>query len=311
MPTTNVFDSAQRALAESVTARVWIISDLQQSDPQRAERCLMTAIDDFRALGLSCQQIWYLGDSVEGHDLARLHATADMQHAMLAALDVPVRFVLGNHDFDYTRKHSPTSAPAVPFYERVRQTISWRTISHVEEFYFLDELAGHQIVFFSDHADPSGRWVSTHGQVHGEAALYAHDRERYRSLSEQIAASGKPCIIAAHYAFAGGNRPSALMDQMLPLPANVRLHVYGHAHIGDSQWAGKDCFRKIACIDGQPIPQVDIASLENYRGSGTRSAFLEFYNDGSLGVLFRNHDLRQWTDIFLTGRDSHHSFAQG
>ena len=58
----------------------------------------------------------------------------------------------------------------------------------------------------------------------------------------------------------------ALHDLMLPLPANIRLHLYGHAHIGDAAWAGKDLYRKIACVDNHPIIQCDIASLEDGRG---------------------------------------------
>lgn len=46
--------------------------------------------------------------------------------------------------------------------------------------------------------------------------------------------------------------------------------------------------------------QVDVASLENYRGSAIRSVLLEWYAAGEIGVLFRNHTLRCWDDCLLT-----------
>ena len=45
--------------------------------------------------------------------------------------------------------------------------------------------------------------------------------------------------------------------------------------------------------------QVDIASLENGRGSAVRSAILEMYDTGEIGVLFRNHSLQCWDDYLV------------
>jgi hypothetical protein len=86
---------------------------------------------------------------------------------------------------------------------------------------------------------------------------------------------------------------------MLPLPENVRLHLYGHAHIGDATWAGKNLYRKIAAVDDHSIIQCDVASLEDGRGSATRSMVLEIYRDGSLGLFFRNHSTRRWEEHLL------------
>ena len=94
-------------------------------------------------------------------------------------------------------------------------------------------------------------------------------------------------------------RPSRLMDQMMPLPGNIKLHLYGHAHIGDAAWAGKDLYRKIACVDDHPIVQADIASLEDGRGSAIRSALLEIYADHSLGLFFRNHSVKRWEEMLV------------
>jgi hypothetical protein len=155
------------------------------------------------------------------------------------------------------------------------------------------------VLFLSDHAHPQNRWASTHGLVHADAGAYPHDARAYRAVRDRIAAVRGPVITCGHYAFAGGNRPSPLLDQMLPLPSNVRLHLYGHAHIGDAAWAGKDLYRKIACVDHHPIVQCDVASLEDGRGSAIRSAVLEIYRDGSMGVYFRNHTTARWEESLV------------
>jgi hypothetical protein len=171
---------------------------------------------------------------------------------------------------------------------------NWRTTQSLESFHFLDRIGPFTVLFLSDHAGPGGRWISTHGQIHGDQRLYPHGPDAYQRVRDELAAIDGPIITCSHYAFAGGNRPSALHGLLLPLPPTVRLHLYGHAHIGDAAWAGKDRFRKIACIDDHDIVQVDVASLENDRGNATRSAILEIYRDLSLGILFRNHSTRRW-----------------
>jgi multidrug efflux pump subunit AcrB len=42
----------------------------------------------------------------------------------------------------------------------------------------------------------------------------------------------------------------------------------------------------------------DVAALENYRGDAIRSTLLEIYEDGSFGVLFREHCNRRWSDAY-------------
>jgi hypothetical protein len=296
-------EAARAPMAGHVRARVWVISDLQQAHPEKARACLTTAVRDFQALELPCQQIWYLGDSVEGTDLPRLEEMAAMQHEMLLSLNVPLRFVLGNHDLDYALRDKGGHEPVVPFHRLVLRTPGWKTIPSLADFYFTDEIGGHRVVFFSDHA--TARWATTHGILRGQSSEYPYTREQYHTVRNLIAGDGRPCITAAHYAFAGGNRPSALLDQMLPLPANLRLHLYAHAHIGDRQWAGKDCFRKIAWVDEHPLRQVDVASLENVRGSATRSVLLEIYDGGAIGLLFRNHDRQCWSEIYVFGANEH------
>jgi hypothetical protein len=70
-------------------------------------------------------------------------------------------------------------------------------------------------------------------------------------------------------------------------------------YFADAAWAGKDLWRKIACVDNHPIVQCDIASLEDGRGSAIRSAVLEIYDDDSLGLYFRNHTTQRWEESLL------------
>ena len=294
-----MISSLLQAARPHVRHRVWVISDLQQSIPSEATRCLSTAVDDFRALDLPPEQIWYLGDAVEGSNLAHLDEMAAMQVRVLSSFGVPLRYVLGKHDFDFLRDDKGATGHTAIFRDAVLKVPTWRTTESIESFYFLDSIGDYTVCFLSDHAHPQNRWASTHGEVHVDRSLYPHDAAAYRALRDQLAAVRGPVITCSHYAFAGGNRPSPLHDLMLPLPRNIRLHLYGHAHIGDATYAGKNLYRKIACVDDHPIVQCDIASLEDGRGSAIRSAVLEIYDDRSLGLYFRNHTTRRWEESLM------------
>ncbi|HSI32739.1 MAG: metallophosphoesterase [Phycisphaerae bacterium] len=295
-----MIDRILASVRPAVRHRVWVISDLQQSVPAEAKRCLTAAVADFTSLDMPPEQIWYLGDAVEGNSLPHLEEMAAMQVEVLSALRAPVRYVLGNHDFDHLRDTRFATKRHAIFHDAVRRTPGWRTTESIDQFHFVDRIGPFTVVFLSDHAAADdGRWYTTHGVVHGDRAAYPHSPADYRALRDEIAKFDGPVITCAHYAFAGGNRPSPLMDQMLPLPANVRLHLYGHAHIGDAAWAGKDLFRKLACVDDHPVVQADVASLEDARGSAIRSAVLEVYDDSSLGLYFRNHSTRRWEDLLV------------
>lgn len=294
-----------QALHSSVVHRVWIVSDLQQSDPVRSRVCLTTAVRDFRRLGLACEQIWYLGDAVEGAQLEKVQAMARMHVELLQPLSIPLRYVLGNHDFDILRNNREVDpGDAFPFYQAVQSVEGWKSVPDLLNFYFTDTLGPYSIVFLTDHCSPQGYWHTTNGEVRGSKGSYPYRESDYKRLAREIETSGKPTILAGHYAFAGGNRPSALQNQMLPLPANVRIHFHGHAHIGDSKWAGKDCYRKISSTENQPLPQINVSSLENGRGDHIRSVIFEIYEDESMGVYFRNHDRGAWADMCLIGNSS-------
>jgi hypothetical protein len=295
-----MIDSILGSVRPFAKHRVWIFSDLQQSEPAKARAGLSTAVEDYRRLGLPCDRFWYLGDAIEGDDPSRLEEMAAMHVELLEPLGVPLRYALGNHDLDLLRSgRGVVGLDALPFARTVGGVPGWCTIAGMEQFYFMDELGDYAVVFLSDHAAASGEWASTHGVVHGDADRYPHGPEAYEALRREIAACGKPVILAGHYAFAGGNRPSALLNRLLPLPDNVLVHFHGHAHIGDAQWAGKDCYRKIGFTEGQPLVQINVSSLENDRGSAVRSVFLEIYEDGGMGVYFRDHDRAAWAELYV------------
>lgn len=294
-----VLDDQHAALRPHVTERVWLISDLQQSVPRLAERSLMTAYEDFCALALPCDQIWYLGDSVEGANHAFLDEMVKMQQSVFEAIDAPLSYVLGNHDMDPMRDGG---APYLPFREMVLAHPTWHTTQQMEDFYFWGRLGARDVLFFSDHCARDGAWHACHGNVYGDAAAYPHTKDVRDALCAELAAKPREVLTAGHYAFPGGNRATAYMASFLPLPPSTRLHVYGHAHIGDRTWAGKDWGRQISGIDDSAITQVNVSSLEHGRGNAIRSAFLECCDDGTLAIWFRNHEARAWEkSLFLKG----------
>jgi len=301
-----MLETAKEALKPKVRKRIWLISDLQQHDPVKSEAGLRTALIDYRGLDMACDAIWYLGDAIEGTELPSLERMSELHVQYLQPLGTPLRYVMGNHDLDLFRNRLENQVPVqperdFPFLQTLRSVPGWRTTDALEQFYFVEDLGDFAVVFFSDHACSQGSWWTTHGALRGDTEAYPHTGEAYREVREQIAAMGKPVITAAHYALAGGARPSELLNQLLPLPDNVRLHIHGHSHIGDRVWGGKDCFRKVACVDFQSIPQVNISSLENDRGSAVRSAFLEIYEDFTLGIWFRNHQEKTWEEAYFSG----------
>ena len=279
--------------------RLWLISDLQQSVPARAEDCMTRAVRDFLSLDMPVDAVCYLGDSVEGHDLARIQAMTAMQIRELAKIPAPVYYVPGNHDFDFYR-HAQPGRMAIPFMKEVKQHPQWRLAPSMADLSFTADFGAFAVVFLPDHADPAGAWYTSHGVVHGDRHAYPYTYDDWRDLAAAIGRMGKPVITMPHSNLPGGNREAPLYGYLLPPPKNLLLHIYGHAHIGDKEWAGVNCHRKLCGVDGYPLVQANIASLESYRGNAIRSAILEYYDDGSAGLYFRNHSLLRWDDAYVT-----------
>ena len=290
MKTSN--DIIRDFMEERLVARVWLISDLQQSKPEKARRSLYTALEDFHELNLKCDKIWYLGDSVEGKDMDYLDEMTLMQEEAFEKIGIPVCYVLGNHDMD-----PMPQGGRVPFYDMVKKHKDWKCINKSDDFYFEDELADFNVVFLSDHFAKDLSWWACHGRVYGNEEAYPYSDEHIDRLCEKIRKTGKKTLTVSHYSFPGGNRASGFLGRFLPLPENIFMHIYAHAHIGDFQWAGKDVCRKVSWVDNHDIPQLDIASLERDRGNAVRSAFLEVYED-FVKISFRDHDKKMWTESF-------------
>lgn len=289
-----------RAAAPEVKHRLWVVSDLQQRFPERATYCMTRAMDDFTQLSMPVEAVFYLGDATEGENLEFIHRMAQMQVEQFARVDAPVYYSIGNHDFDYFRGHEKElPGMTIPFAEYVGKVPQWHVQADYREMYSLIDIGDYVICLFTDHADPSGSWYTTHGEIRGDVSAYPYTVQDYKAVMEKLSALNKPVITMSHYAYAGGNREAPLFDRYLPLPENIMMHFYGHAHIGDAVWAGKDCYRKIAGVDDQAVKQINVASLENYRGTAVRSVIVEIYENDEIGVLFRNHSLRCWDDYLL------------
>ncbi len=278
-----------------VTARVWVMSDLQTANAREAERCLGTAIDDFGDSLDEMDQVWYLGDAVSGTDIERNRAVAERTIELLEPFSIPGRYVMGNHDIDPPRK---ADVRDMPFYDLASEHPDWRTTESAAEFSFTDTVGGHRVLFLSDHVAPDLSWSVTHGRIRGNEAAYPYEPADYRSALQAANAEGKPLIIAGHNAFPGGNRGADLQRWFQPLPAGTRLHLYGHAHIGDERRmpseSGSDAYRTISFIDHSQVPQVDVASLEDRRGDVVRSGLLELYDDGGCAIHLRDHTNERW-----------------
>ncbi len=279
--------------------KVWIFSDLQQSNPAYAKECLDICMEDFDLIDAPADMIWFLGDCVEGGDRERLEKMCDMQENAFVKTALPLCFVAGNHDLDYIRYNGRKKENIfVPFYEMAKKHKNWYTASSYSEPYFKVPVGDFQIYFFTDHIAEDGSWYTSHGIVHGDADAYPH-KERMKGIVDEMRSDGCPVITASHYAFPGGSRPSALLENILPLPQNVKLHFYGHAHIGDFVHAGDRPYQRISWMNFHDIAQINVSSFEHIRGTKCRSVFLHIYEDHSCGVFFRNHDDHVFTECYF------------
>ena len=294
----DMFDRLYRESLSRAEHRIWILSDLQQALPENTRRCLDTGISDFRSMGLPADQIWYLGDAVEGEEKERLKDMCRLQEEAFSSLSLPLCYATGNHDYDYIRSHRE-EAPWLPFYEMVRNHPGWKTADSCEDFWFRAEVGKYAVYFFCDHISGKSEWCSTHSRVRWGQEKYPYTDESYRALRERMAMESGPVITCGHYGFSGCNREHDLMDRLLPLPRSARIHFYGHSHIGDWAWAKKDAWRRISWVDWHDVPQIDVSSFENIRGRFCRSVLLHIHREGTMGVFFRDHDRYCFTEAYF------------
>ena len=298
-----MFEYLYRESLVRAVHKVWILSDLQQGIPENTARCLDAGISDFEAMGRPAEQIWYLGDAVEGADPERLTAMCRLQEDAFASLGLPLCYATGNHDYDYARAHRD-EAPWMPFHETVRNHPGWKTTADCEDFWFRTQVGKYPVYFLCDHISRENAWCVTHSAVQWGGEAYPYTDADAEALRRRMAEETEPTITCGHYGFSGCNRDHALMDKLLPLPRTERIHFYGHSHIGDWKWGKKDVWRRICWVDWHDVPQIDVSSFENIRGEHCRSVFLHIYEDGNMGVFFRDHDHRRFTEAYFPAREN-------
>ena len=297
-------DEVFRNAGKDAQHRFWLFSDLQQSEPERAERYFKAAVADFCQLDSGAEAICSLGDATEGADPDKLKIMIDMQIRELDVLRLPVYHCLGNHEFDYYRKLvQEGKTPRVPFFEAAKEKPDWHTAPSFSDFWFSKEYPEFTMLFLSGHAAADGSWQAQH-QILPDTPDYPYTQEVWDQLKERFADTGKYVFTFAHCAFPGGNRPSEILARMLPLPKNFRAHFYGHAHVGDARWVGEDLYRQISGTLNSPVCQFNISSLDHWRGTTVRSAFFDYYGDGEYGVFFRDHLNHRWEQCFFSAHDA-------
>ena len=290
--------------------KIWILSDLQQSNPDYAKECLDISMADYEQMGRPADMIWYLGDSVEGNDREHLLKMCAMQEEAFGKTGLPLCYTMGNHDMDYARTQTDSAKPYLPFYEMVKRHEGWYTAPACDCPYFKVPLGDFVIYFFCEHIAEDKSWW-THGFVLGKKENYPN-QPLFERIREEMARENKPIITASHHSFLGGNRESELFSSILPLPENVKIHFYGHAHIGDYDWAKENAYRRIAWVDWHDIPQINVSSFEHIRGKKCRSVFLHIYEDNSFGIFFRNHDDHVFSECYFPAKENFpHRFAGG
>lgn len=296
-----IFDELYEFGKKRVKQTVWVFSDLQQARYENAKKCLDIALEDYELLGKPADMIWYLGDSTESANYPELKRMADLQIDAFEKLKIPLCYATGNHDYDYPAACRKNGTPfCMPFYDAVRQHGNWYTTKNCDETWFKVPLGNYTAYFFCDHVAKDNSWCSTHNGYRYGKENYPYTAEHFASIRKDMEACTSPNIItASHYAFPGGNRDTALLSLIQPLPQNVRLHLYGHSHIGEYNWPGSRVFSQIQWIDWQDIPQVDVSSFEDIRGSYCRSVMLQIYDDDTLGLFFRNQNEHRFVSAFF------------
>lgn len=289
---------------------VWVLSDLQQGLFDNMKRCLDTCMDDYYNLGRPAEAVWYLGDAIEGRDEENIRKMVEAQEKAFESLDVPLTYTNGNHDFDFARKtilDNSDDPIKVPFYEMVKNHPGWHVAPSFSDPYFTQDFHDFKLFIFGDHVDKDKKWLSTHSKIMIGEEFYPYDEEYANKIREEMASAGKPVITLAHCGFPGGNRAkdSDLLGKLQPLPLNVRLHLYGHSHIGEYKCPGERVFSQISSVNWQDIPQIDVASFENIRGCYCHSVILQIYKDNSFGIFFRNHDSHCFESAYFPPQKSY------
>lgn len=271
----------------------WVFSDLQFLQAGSDGMPLQNAVDDILEQGLPLRSVWLLGDIAYGTNAANLREATIVIPKQLARINAPVYYILGNHEIDCFW-HTQIVMP--PLYGQVRDNDQWH-VPELDQFYFTETFDETLVVFMGDHIAKDGRWATSGGDCASE--FYPYSASDYQQLRKTIVAHDGPVITASHYSLPGGQRPSKLLQELLPLPKNVRTHLYGHAHIGDLIWNKERPWQRENPIEGSDIRQYNISALEPERSPGSHSAILTLGTDGPMRLRIRCSQKKQWVEEFL------------
>ena len=303
-----MFDSLYEISRQHARYTIWVFSDLQQRLYDNCEKCLNICMEDYEMLGRPAQMIWYLGDSTESADLPEVIRMTKLQEKAFDSLRIPLCYATGNHDYDYAEYcyYHGIKEARMPFYEMVQHHPGWYTTKSREDTWFKVPLGEEWMVyFFCDHVANDNSWCSTHNQIRFGGEAYPYTDEHYAAIRREMESCDRPHIItAAHCAFPGGNRDTEFLSKIQPLPHNVHLHLYGHSHIGEYTCPKERIFSQIQWVDWQDIPQIDVSSFEDIRGSYCRSVILHIYENNTIGVFFRNHNEHRFMSAFFPACES-------
>jgi len=275
--------------------RVWIQSDLQLSNPEVARKVLTDAVDDMLELDLGIGAIWCLGDVMCGKQIDDVINLANMTIEQLGRLNVPICYVMGNHDADLKRVHG---LDRYPLYEMAREHPMWHVSDNIDDMYFARMVYGTLVIFMGDHMARDGSWWTSHGHVAAKPELYPYSPKHYNDLRDAIGRHPGPVATASHYSYPGGQRQADLYQNLLPLPDNVKFHCYGHAHIGDLVWNKENPYLRPNPINGQSLIQFNISALETARTPGSHSAVLDIGPQGPEQLRIRCHLEKKWVDTY-------------
>lgn len=275
---------------------IWVQSDLQLDKPAEAERVLSRAVADMATLNgkeFSISGIWCLGDVLCGSNEEDLHEVALDCIEKLETFSVPVAYVLGNHEMDV---RSGKGRAVYPLYEYARKRPLWHVQENLEDPWFERRCFGLRVIFFGDHAQSGAEgWYVQHHGIRSKGYPY---KDAWTELHKTMQMLREPLLTASHYAFPGGQRPGELMQKLIPLPASVITHLYGHAHIGDMVWNGERPYQRCNPITASDTLQYNISALEDVRSPGSHSALLYIENSIPRLLRIRCHQKKEWIEEF-------------
>ena len=88
----NLIDTIFKEATKRFHTRFWLISDLQQSEYERAERYFSIAINDLNNIPTKLNGVCYLGDASQGTDLEVIDRMIAMQMDKLDSLALPIYY---------------------------------------------------------------------------------------------------------------------------------------------------------------------------------------------------------------------------